>query len=279
MDLDPIGKHCALRTCNKLDFLPIRCNCLMWFCKLHMSPDHHDCSAMRQSSQSSPSSTAVRAKCAFLCCSKPSLYSVARATDLSREGEQSNAVAACCPGCELPFCVDHRHQKSHLCTGSSPTKDEVKNEAARVILSQNFPPTLTSTSHTPVVVRRPARLPTDPKKLAQLQKVNLMKMRHKAVPGHPEDKGIAVDQRLHVNVRSELRGRPPRDIILWFRKTMVTGKALDLIADHFSMTTSRASSLHLRRSSEEVGDHVVLRNDLALSEQIEDASSVILSDS
>jgi hypothetical protein len=96
----------------------------------------------------------------------------------------------------------------------------VKYEAAQAILVRNFPPTVSSTFHTPVVARRPMKLPTDPKKLAQLHKVSLMKMRHKAVPGDPKDKGstVPVDERIHVSVRSEMTGQPPREIILWYRK-------------------------------------------------------------
>lgn len=155
----------------------------------------------------------------------------------------------------------------------------MKNEAARAILAQNFPPTLTSTSHTPVVARRSLKPTTDAKKVAQLRKVNLMKMRHKAMPGDPKDKGstIPVERRLHINVQLEMTGQPPGGIVLWFQKTMATGKALDLIVDHFMLSTSRASSpLYLKGLSKE-GSYTVLRNDLALSEQIEDASNVILS--
>ncbi|KAF8835444.1 hypothetical protein BDN67DRAFT_984629 [Paxillus ammoniavirescens] len=128
--------------------------------------------------------------------------------------------------------------------------------------------------------RRSLKPTTDTKKVAQLRKVNLMQMRHKAMPGDPKDKDstIPVERRLHINVQLEMTGQPPGGIILWFQKTMATGKALDLIVDHFMLSTSEASSpLYLKGLSKEVGSYAVLRNDLALSEQIEDASNVILS--
>ncbi|KIK83701.1 hypothetical protein PAXRUDRAFT_832036 [Paxillus rubicundulus Ve08.2h10] len=279
MDLDLIGKHCTLRTCNELDFLPIQCSCLRWFCSLHISPDNHDCSTVVQRQlQPFLPSTGVRARCASAGCSRPSLDSAVSTTDLPYEGQRSNA---CCPGCRVSFCVDHRHRPSHSCTDSSLRKEKVKNEAARAILAQNFPPTLTSTSHTPVVARRCLKPTSDTKKVAQLHKVNLMKMRHRAVPGDPKEKGstIPVGRRLYINVRLEMTGQPPKEIILWFQKTIATGKALDLIADHFMLSTFRASPLYLKGVCEEVGNYTVLRNDLALSEQIEDASNVILSNS
>jgi hypothetical protein len=66
-------------------------------------------------------------------------------------------------------------------------------------------------------------MPTDPKKLAQLQKVELMRMRHRAMPADPKDKpgSVGVDQRLHVKVSR--RGGPEGiEKIFWFRKVTFT---------------------------------------------------------
>lgn len=73
-----------------------------------------------------------------------------------------------------------------------------------------------------MVARRRTNLPTDSQKLAQLRKVNLMKLRHKAVPGDPKDRSstVPVDQRFHVTVRLEIFGRSAKEIALWFRKVM-----------------------------------------------------------
>ncbi|KAG8217412.1 hypothetical protein J3R82DRAFT_5553 [Butyriboletus roseoflavus] len=220
MDLDPIGKHCALQSCNVLDFLPIQCSCSGWFCKLHISPDLHDCSAVYQH-PSQPSSTWMRSKCALLGCNKSSLMIGVSTVDPAREGE-SEAIPRGCPGCQRSFCVDHRHMQSHSCAGLAVGKDDVKHEAARAVLAQRFSATDASTSHTPVVVRRRRILPPDSQELAQLQKVNLMKLRHKAIPGDPKDRGstVSVDQRLHVTVRLEIVGRSTKEIALWFRKVM-----------------------------------------------------------
>lgn len=243
MDLNPIGKHCALQSCNDLDFLPLQCSCLQWFCKLHISPDLHDCSSVQHCpSESASSSTSARAKCAFLGCSKPSLATGATVVDLTRDGESRNApVPRGCPGCQFSFCVEyvrnhrvtslgrptyitrsHRHMQSHSCTGLTIGKDDVRHEAARAALAQNFLVTSNPTSHTPAVTRRPRNLPLDSQKLAQLQRVNLMKLRHKAVPGDPKDRSsmVPVDQRIHVTVRLEILGQSTREATLWFRKVM-----------------------------------------------------------
>jgi hypothetical protein len=116
----------------------------------------------------------------------------------------------------------HRHMQSHSCAGLTIGKDDVKHEAARAIFAERFLGASTPTSHTPVVARRPRNLPPDSQKLAQLRKVNLMKLRHKAVPGDPKDRGssVPVDQRIHVTVRLEILGQSTEEIVLWFRKVM-----------------------------------------------------------
>ena len=116
----------------------------------------------------------------------------------------------------------HRHMQSHSCTGLTVEKDDTKHGAARAIFAQKFLASSTPTSHTPVVVRQRRNLPPDLQKLAQLQKVNLMKLRHKAVPGDPKDRGsmVPVDQRLHIIARLEIIGQSAKEITLWFRKVM-----------------------------------------------------------
>ncbi|KAF8448080.1 hypothetical protein L210DRAFT_3389656 [Boletus edulis BED1] len=218
MDLNSFGKHCALQSCNVLDFLPIQCSCFQWFCKLHFTPDLHDCPSVQQHSPES-SSTSPRSKCAAVGCHKSSLAIGVAAADLTGDGE---SVPSGCSGCQLSFCVDHRHMQSHSCAGLAIGKDDVKHEAARAILAQKFLATGTPASHTPVVTRRSTTLSSDLKVLAQLQKVNLMKLRHKAVPADPKDRGsvVPVDQRIHVIVRLEILGQSKKEIVLWFRKVM-----------------------------------------------------------
>ena len=112
--------------------------------------------------------------------------------------------------------------QSHSCAGLTPEKDNTKHEAARAIFSQKFSAPGTSTSHTPVVVRQRRNLPAGSQKVAQLQKVNLMKLRHKAIPGDPKDRNsvVPVDQRLHVTVRLNIISQSTKEVALWFRKVI-----------------------------------------------------------
>ena len=117
--------------------------------------------------------------------------------------------------------------QSPACPGLTTGKDHVKHEVARSILAQKFSATGVPTSHTPVVARQRRDVSADPKKLAQLQRVNLMKLRHKAVPGDPNDKSstVLVDQRIHMTVRLEIPGQPSKESALWFRKVIYKFRA------------------------------------------------------
>ena len=63
---------------------------------------------------------------------------------------------------------------------------------------------------------------SDPKQLAFAQKVQAMKMRQRAIPGDPKDKGtnVSLDQRLHVQVK--LEGNNAVFVVMWFRKVNVS---------------------------------------------------------
>ncbi len=59
-------------------------------------------------------------------------------------------------------------------------------------------------------------MPTDPVKLAQLNKVQLMKMRHRATPADPKDKptSVSVNDRFHIRLHVDAR----EEKVYWVRK-------------------------------------------------------------
>ena len=112
----------------------------------------------------------------------------------------------------------HRHSSDHACSmvppASSPSQ---KNPEAHELLSKHFPTKPSSSTANPL---SPApRQPTDPKKIARLRAVELMKMRHHALPADPKDKtsSIPPTQRLHLKVIA-LNTTPPTEQIFWIRK-------------------------------------------------------------
>jgi hypothetical protein len=117
----------------------------------------------------------------------------------------------------------HRHPSSHACPPEQP--DDIKNKTARALLAQHFPSKGISASSTPTISNKPKT--TDPKKLAQIRKVQLMKMRHSAIPADLKDKtaAVTIDQRIHLQVT--LEGDASTTKVFWFRKVNHSFSQLD----------------------------------------------------
>ncbi|KAI0637330.1 hypothetical protein C8Q77DRAFT_1097060 [Trametes polyzona] len=265
-----VGAHCALASCNVNDFLPIRCKCDQLFCRDHIAPDAHSCSLLAQHNQASdgPSSSKLQ-RCAAQSCTKPSLESyIADAQDTTSRSP------ALCPGCKQAFCAEHREPQSHSCAPPEPTESAPqKNAAAKALLAKHFTAPNTSTGG----ASRPARSSPNPKKLAQQRQVAVMKMRHKAKPVDPKDAAaaVAMNERLHVKVR-RAEEDPSLERILWFRKSVWTGRALDMLASQFQMSISDSQPLKMLYINDD-GDSVALRNDEPLADQVHDGASLVLS--
>ncbi|EIM90521.1 uncharacterized protein STEHIDRAFT_51503 [Stereum hirsutum FP-91666 SS1] len=227
MDLPLIGAHCSLSSCNELDLLPIRCLCDKQYCRKHFLPDDHAC-PINLTATPQPALDKLQ-RCASVNCKKPSLEAFVRSSD-------TNRVPALCPRCNLAYCASHREPSSHSCPVPL-IENPAKNEAAHALLTKHFQ-VAGRTGSSSASNTAPKKRPTDPKKLAQLQKIELMQMRHRAVPGDPKDKPdtILIDQRLHVKIKDEVDAKG-KDRVFWFRKTIGVGKALDLLTAQLGKTT------------------------------------------
>ncbi|KAJ8590361.1 hypothetical protein M405DRAFT_736936 [Rhizopogon salebrosus TDB-379] len=232
MEPDAIGQRCDSTSCNQFDFLPTKCHCNKVFCRDHISPDKHSCTSTDGPVEGQIIPFVKRHRCALGDCQKLSLQSATR-----EAGDETNSTStAACLKCSLSFCVDHRHSDSHSCAGLQEQEPD-KKKLAQDVLARHFS---NPSTHTPVAVRRTIKPSTDPKKLAQIQKVALMKMRHSATAGDPRDKSsiIPIDERLYIKARSEITGMPAQERVLWFRKAVVTGRALDLISTNLGVPSS-----------------------------------------
>ncbi|KAF9264912.1 hypothetical protein L218DRAFT_861741 [Marasmius fiardii PR-910] len=246
-----IGNQCA--TCPQVDFLPIRCDCDKYFCKDHISPDAHDCVLLADKVLVDFDSKLQR--CHLELCNKPSL-------NLS-----SDPSAACCSHCGHSFCAEHRHQSAHHCTAHPPVR--AKNEAARALLTKHFPST---SSQSPKVSTTPSNTTQlNTVKSGQFQKLEAMKMRHKAIPVDPQDKAtVPVNQRRFVKARIDGAGE---EKIYWTRKTITTGKVFDLLATGLGIPTSKLN--HYRLYKSEGNERVPLRNDKFFADEADDGSLLV----
>ncbi|KAF9653168.1 hypothetical protein BDM02DRAFT_3183124 [Thelephora ganbajun] len=233
--LKDIGDRCSRQDCKEFDFLQVKCNkCGRVYCKNHILLDLHDCPGRYQTADDdSAHDIQKRSRCALEGCTNLSLESFV--ADATQTGRRQPAV---CPSCGDSFCIEHT--TSHDCMRDSTVEVETtknnKNELARSLLAKNFPtPTSKATSSSSSVQVRHGKTPsTDPKKLALSQKVQAMKMRQRAIPGDPKDKTVTAsfDQKIHVQVKLEGNNAVS---VLWFRKDLIVGRAVDLLGAHFKV--------------------------------------------
>ncbi|EGO21632.1 hypothetical protein SERLADRAFT_357479 [Serpula lacrymans var. lacrymans S7.9] len=273
MDLTPTGAHCALSSCNTFDFLPIRCQCTKLFCRFHISPELHDCSAQDLVNRQPELRPSVQSKCTLQSCGNASLESILKPKE---DGDARPSVL--CSNCMQPFCIAHRHPKDHSCSGPKKPEAPRKNEAARLLLSKNFP-----SKSAPLAARSVQRGPikvsasTNPKTASQIEKVEQMKLRHGAIAGDPEDSAstVPMNQRLYLKAKSRLSNSVEQEIKIWFRQSIVTGKVIDLLIKHFDVTDSEEYSFALAKVQSS-GGLMPLHNEQHLADQIADGSTLFL---
>lgn len=116
----------------------------------------------------------------------------------------------------------HREASAHACKAEDPAASSTsKNAAARALLEKHFPSISSGStllnSKANSRITSASKTPLNPKKADHMRKVQVMKMRHKAQPGDPRDKGkyVAMDDKIHLHVsvnNSDNEGS------FWFRK-------------------------------------------------------------
>ena len=125
MEID-IGKHCNLKECNQLDFLPFKCNkCNLYFCLEHMSPELHNCkfldSNIIKCNKVSANKTKQVDKCFYKKCKKNIIHN--------------------CKFCQKNFCVIHRLQEVHnckdICKKNLSIESQIRNEKNNILISDN----------------------------------------------------------------------------------------------------------------------------------------------
>ncbi|KAG8787939.1 hypothetical protein FRC15_007000 [Serendipita sp. 397] len=248
------GAHdqkCAFESCYTVDFLPISCNlCSKDFCTAHAFPDAHQCPSgdLPEASESS-SSVNKRHKCAVPDCIT-STFSFLDAEEGSNSGSR-------CSDCHSLFCLTHRHQSTHACPKAiiADTKVSKSKQLAAQAIAQ-----VKASSST----QRAAPSVHSPVKSAKLKQIELMKMRRKAEPANPRDgSDLPMEERIYVKVTFE-----SKDKVLWIKKDVVCGRALDLF--------SAKLGVHISPLQLTLPDGTILKTNELLATQIEDAADLII---
>jgi len=138
MELPDLGKHCTVATCNKLDFLPIKCDaCSQIFCEEHYQYAIHNCSnAYKKNNQvpvcplcnipipvkrGHPPDLAVGEHIDNDCQSDPAKNNRKVFTNkCSMKGcKAKEVIPIVCNECTFNYCLKHRHPTDHHCEGKT----------------------------------------------------------------------------------------------------------------------------------------------------------------
>eukprot|EP00039_Didymoeca_costata_P003797 m.69700 g.69700 ORF g.69700 m.69700 type:complete len:247 (-) comp12078_c0_seq3:157-897(-) len=147
MEFPDLGKHCGVRSCKQLDFLPFTCDaCGKIFCQFHKDYKNHSCEESYKIDNQVPTcpicGTIIALKPGVdpnvavndhitSGCSKPKedkTYS----NGCSKPGcKKREAIAIHCATCKLPFCLKHRFESDHDCKGKEVRREKVASAALR----------------------------------------------------------------------------------------------------------------------------------------------------
>lgn len=135
MEFPELGQHCCETSCNRLDFLPMKCDaCKKIFCKDHFQYVAHSCTVGISknvqvpvcplcnrpvpSRRGDPPDVAVSSHIDRECRSDPAQAKRKAFTNrCSLKGcKQKELIAVYCRQCGLNHCLKHRHPDDHNCT-------------------------------------------------------------------------------------------------------------------------------------------------------------------
>lgn len=135
MEFPDVGKNCSLESCNKFDFLPVKCDaCSKFFCLEHMKYADHNCSE----GNARDVQVSVCPLCNKLIPYRPGehpdeildAHLDADCQGVPADDKNKTYVYKCstkgckrkefveflCSRCHNNFCVRHRHPTDHQCS-------------------------------------------------------------------------------------------------------------------------------------------------------------------
>ncbi|XP_041969880.1 AN1-type zinc finger protein 2A-like [Aricia agestis] len=157
MEFPHIGKNCSFSSCNKLDFLPMKCDaCRDVFCSDHFAYTKHECPAPNArdvqvpecplcgapvpGKRGEPPDVAVGAHIDNQCTSDPARERRNKVfkNRCSLKGcKAKEMVPLVCVECSLNYCLRHRHAADHACEGKLAAKRRQAANAAMARMKAN----------------------------------------------------------------------------------------------------------------------------------------------
>ncbi|XP_033173080.1 AN1-type zinc finger protein 2A [Drosophila mauritiana] len=130
MEFPHLGQHCSEATCNRLDFLPVKCDsCDKVFCASHYSYDRHSCPGAYRKNVQVPVCPLCREPVPTPPGVEPDV-TVGQHIDQQCKSEskkiytnrcnakgckRKELIPVTCSQCRLNFCLRHRHTSDHDC--------------------------------------------------------------------------------------------------------------------------------------------------------------------
>ncbi|XP_033626264.1 AN1-type zinc finger protein 1-like [Asterias rubens] len=230
-----IGKHCSVKTCKQLDFLPFQCSaCSGIFCLDHRSLDNHNCSQVNITHEYNPLDAPTSYGCCFSECKEREL------------------IPVCCEHCRQNFCLSHRHQQDHECA-------KLEERTPRMAKTAQLVEKIQESYKAKEAVSTKRKVGAKSQKTAA--KVALMKMKMKALG----DKGIPQTERLYFKVvlphdeTSELASQA-----MFFSSVWSIGRAIDKVATTVKLRNENniATAKKLRLFHPETGEVLAMETTL-----------------
>ncbi|KAG5333244.1 ZFAN1 protein, partial [Acromyrmex charruanus] len=242
MEFPETGKHCSVKDCKLLDFLPLVCeHCQITFCKEHFNMESHECLKTENSK------SVVEQSANFLC-SKESC-------------KNASPVEMPCIKCKKHFCVTHRH---HGCLELSETEKTQKLKKWQIPKKQ-------FAEAKAIVDQQIADSLKKSKNVALANKVQLMRVKCSAIG----PKNVPTSERsyflvhLPLTVKNKHIGTSKGAFV---NTNWTIGKCIDSIADTLKVpnnnNTTTTNKLKLFRHS--TGDLICSKMDTPLTQLFED---------
>ncbi|XP_022226749.2 AN1-type zinc finger protein 2A [Drosophila obscura] len=136
MEFPHLGQHCSEQTCNRLDFLPVKCDsCDKVFCASHYNYNRHNCPGAYKKNVQVPICPLCHEPVPTAPGVEPDL-TVGQHIDKQCKSEskkiytnrchakgckRKELIPVKCTQCHLNFCLRHRHTSDHECRPNEPT--------------------------------------------------------------------------------------------------------------------------------------------------------------
>ncbi|KAH8266635.1 hypothetical protein KR018_004800 [Drosophila ironensis] len=135
MEFPHLGQHCSEPTCNRLDFLPVKCDsCDKVFCASHYNYERHGCPGAHRKNVQVPICPLCREPVPTPPGVEPDV-TVGQHIDQQCKSEskkiytnrchakgckRKELIPVKCSQCQLNFCLRHRHTSDHNCQPPAP---------------------------------------------------------------------------------------------------------------------------------------------------------------